>query len=97
MGLPLITTDTPGCRDVVEDQVNGLLTPPRDPIALSKAILQLAQRPDLRERFARAARERAVQRFDLSVVVAETRRVYQELLVRKKPKERGVPALAVSR
>ena len=51
MGLPLITTDTPGCRDVVEDGVNGLRVPARDPAALGRAIVSLLERPDLRRRF----------------------------------------------
>ena len=41
MGLPLVTTDSPGCNDVVADGVNGFLTPLRDPAALSQAIQRL--------------------------------------------------------
>ena len=83
MGLPLVTTDSPGCSDVVENGVNGILTPPRDRAALSQAILDLLGRPDVRQRFGQESRQRAVERFDLSVVVDETRRHYRELLERK--------------
>jgi glycosyltransferase involved in cell wall biosynthesis len=83
MGLPLITTDTPGCNDVVEDGVNGLLTPARNPVALSKAIARLLAEPDLRKRFGGESRQRAVERFDLEHVVTQTRRLYSELLARK--------------
>jgi glycosyltransferase involved in cell wall biosynthesis len=41
MGLPLITTDTPGCRDVVHDGWNGILVPPRNVKALTGALLRL--------------------------------------------------------
>jgi glycosyltransferase involved in cell wall biosynthesis len=89
MGLPLIATDTPGCNDVVEHGVNGCLVPVNDTPALIQAIEQLLQRPDLRRTFGRTSRERAVDRFDLSVVVERTRSLYQELIVRKTPLARS--------
>ncbi len=55
MGLPLITTDSPGCNDVVEDGVNGCLVPARDPAALSRAIGDLLNQPEVRQRFGRAS------------------------------------------
>jgi glycosyltransferase involved in cell wall biosynthesis len=84
MGLPLVTTDSPGCSDVVVDGVNGLLTPPRDPAALSGAIEKLLGQPDLRHCFGRVSRQRAVELFDIGVVVAKTRLHYLEMLARKK-------------
>jgi glycosyltransferase involved in cell wall biosynthesis len=83
MGLPLITTDAPGCNDVVEDGVNGALVPAHDSAALSHAIVRLLGQPELCRRFGQASRQRAVERFDLSVVVEQTRRHYAELLARK--------------
>jgi glycosyltransferase involved in cell wall biosynthesis len=96
MGLPLITTTAPGCNEVVEEGVNGSLVPPRNPAALSRAILNLLGSPDQRRRFGRASRERAVERFDLSVIAARTHALYQQLLARKAPEvcatlDRGVP------
>jgi glycosyltransferase involved in cell wall biosynthesis len=82
MRLPLITTNVPGCNDVVEDGVNGFLTPARNPQALCEALVTLLARPDLRERFGHVSRQRAVERFDLSLVVAQTHRLYSELLAR---------------
>ena len=94
MGLPLVTTDTPGCKDVVEDGVNGSLVPARDAEALARAVRRLLMQPELRERFGRESRRRAVSLFDLSVVVGQTRALYQELLARKAPAP--VPAGAPS-
>src|SRR5207302_10048881 len=76
MGLPLITTDTPGCNDVVEEGVNGHLVPWRDPDALSHAILKLLQQPNLRCQFGQLSRQRALECFDLSLVVEQTRNHY---------------------
>jgi glycosyltransferase involved in cell wall biosynthesis len=83
MGLPIVTTDTPGCNQVVEDGVNGFLIPTRDADALAQAITRLAADPGLRKRFGIESRRRAVSRFDLSVIAAQTRSVYRELLERK--------------
>ena len=49
-GLPAVTTDVPGCRDVVEDGHNGLLVPPRDANALAEAIAYLVKDTELRQR-----------------------------------------------
>jgi glycosyltransferase involved in cell wall biosynthesis len=83
MGLPLVTTDTPGCKEVVEDGVNGFLVPARDAGALGRAVLTLLGDAELRRRFGRESRRRAVALFDLSVVAGQTRAVYRELLGRK--------------
>jgi len=83
MGLPIVTTDSPGCREVVEHGVNGFLVPPRDPDALAQVILHLVDEPETRERFGRASRQRAVERFDLSRIADQTRSIYRELLARK--------------
>jgi lipopolysaccharide/colanic/teichoic acid biosynthesis glycosyltransferase/glycosyltransferase involved in cell wall biosynthesis len=80
MGLPLVTTDTPGCKEVVEDGVNGFRVPARDAAALARAVLRLLAEPDLRERFGPESRRRAVSLFDLSVVVEQTRALYGEVL-----------------
>ncbi|QSJ20066.1 glycosyltransferase family 4 protein [Nostoc sp. UHCC 0702] len=48
MELPLITTNTPGCKDVVQDNWNGLLVPPKNAKSLATAILQLLKFQDKR-------------------------------------------------
>jgi glycosyltransferase involved in cell wall biosynthesis len=83
LGLPLVTTDAPGCREVVEDGVNGFLVPVRDAEAVARAVVRLLGEPDLRQRFGRESRRRAVSRFDLSVVVERTRALYREVLAAK--------------
>ena len=49
MGLPVVATDIRGCRQVVDDGVNGILIPVRDPKALGAAILRLGGDRTLRE------------------------------------------------
>lgn len=83
MGLPLVAADVPGSREVVEDGVNGFLVPPRDPRAITEAVLRLAGAPELRQRFGESSRRRAVARFDLSVVAERTESLYRDLFAAK--------------
>lgn len=77
---PIVTTDTPGCREVVRPGINGLLVPARDARALAHAIGTLIQRPELRERYGRAGREIAVSEFAEQTVVKNTLALYRDLL-----------------
>ncbi len=55
MGRAIITTDVPGCREVVRHGENGLLVPPRDSSALGGAIEELVANPERRRAWARQA------------------------------------------
>lgn len=79
-GLPIVTTDAPGCRDVVRHGLNGLLVPVRNPEALADALERLAKDPQLRRTMGARGREIAVNEFAVGKVVAETVSVYEELL-----------------
>lgn len=76
MARPIVTTDVAGCRDVVEDEVNGLLVPARDASALAEALGRLVQEPELRQRMGRRARQIAEERFDVNAVIARTLALY---------------------
>ncbi|MGI9628361.1 MAG: glycosyltransferase family 4 protein, partial [Longimicrobiales bacterium] len=80
MELPLVAARNPGCEAVVDHQINGFLVEPQDASGLASKIRELAVQPLLRKRFARASREIAVRRFDLTVVAEMTARHYQRLL-----------------
>ncbi|SCZ67222.1 glycosyltransferase family 4 protein [Thiohalomonas denitrificans] len=80
-GLPIVTTDAPGCREVVIDGDNGLLVPPRDVDALADALEALIQDPDRRREMGLRSRERAEKEFSIDKVVSETLAIYREMLV----------------
>jgi glycosyltransferase involved in cell wall biosynthesis len=71
VGRPIITTNTPGCRDTVDERVNGCLVPFADPEALAEAMQSFLRRPELIPAMARASRMKAERRFDQRPVVAE--------------------------
>ena len=79
-GLPLITTDVPGCREVVTDGVDGLRVPARDAVALAAAMTRLLDDPALAARLGQAARAKALAEFDERIVIERTLAVYGELL-----------------
>jgi glycosyltransferase involved in cell wall biosynthesis len=78
MGKALITTDTVGCREVVDDRVNGLLVPVKDVEALAQAMVRLISNPAMRARMGKAGREKMQREFDERIVVEKTLQVYQQ-------------------
>ena len=65
MGRPVITTDTPGCRETVVTGRNGYLVPPRDVQALTAAMLEFITQPEQIKSMGEVSRELAEQRFDV--------------------------------
>lgn len=78
-GLPIITTDAPGCREIVQHEVNGLLIPIKDAPALAAALRRLCQEPATRQRMGHASRAKALAEFDERLVFEQTLAVYEEL------------------
>lgn len=79
-GRPIVTTDVPGCREIVRDGENGLLVPVRNVEALSTAIKRLIEDSPLRRRMGEQGRKIAEKEFGLQHVISETLLVYQQLL-----------------
>lgn len=85
MGLPLITTHTPGCKEVVRDGWNGLLVPPRNATALAAAILKLLQSPEERLVMGKRSRSHIEAHFSLNLVADAYANIYYQVLGRKPP------------
>lgn len=79
-GCALVTTDVPGCREVVTHGVDGLLVPVRNATALADAIARLDDDRALLTRLGTAARARVLAEFDERIVIDRTLSVYHELL-----------------
>jgi glycosyltransferase involved in cell wall biosynthesis len=79
-GLPIVTCDVPGCREVVRDGDNGLLVPARTVEPLAQALGRLIDDADLRARMGMRSRERAVTEFSIERVVADTLALYRAAL-----------------
>lgn len=70
-GLPVIASNISGIPELVEDNRNGFLIPPRDVGALVAAIERLIQEPDLRRQFGMAGREKIEKEFSLQLNAAK--------------------------
>jgi glycosyltransferase involved in cell wall biosynthesis len=75
-GRAIVTTDTPGCRDICRDGVNGLLVAPGDDDALVDAMRRLVADPSESRRLSAAGREIAESRFGLSIILERTLALY---------------------
>ncbi len=79
-GRAVVTTDMPGCREIVSHRVNGLLVPSRNVEKLAEALAELIQSPELREKLGQAGREKVKRFFSEQQVIGETMQLYEELL-----------------
>lgn len=64
MGRPIITTDTNGCRDTVEDGRSGFLVPVKDVAALTEKMERFIQQPELIAQFGKKAYEICYEKYD---------------------------------
>ena len=78
MGKPVITTDSVGCREVVEPGVNGMLVPVKDPQALADAMLALLQDPGLCQSMGQAGRSKMEREFDEAGVIRRVMESYKQ-------------------
>jgi glycosyltransferase involved in cell wall biosynthesis len=79
-GRAIVTTNAPGCREIVRHGENGLLVPVRNSRALAEALRLLIENADLRAGMGSKGRDIVVQEFSIDRVVRETLDVYRELL-----------------
>ncbi|HEY2151018.1 MAG TPA: glycosyltransferase [Vicinamibacterales bacterium] len=78
-GRPIVATRAGGIPEIVDDEVTGLLVPPRDPHAMAEAIVRTLKDPALRQRMSGAGFDRVRDRFTVERMVAETAAVYQQV------------------
>jgi glycosyltransferase involved in cell wall biosynthesis len=74
-----ITTDVPGCREIIKNEFNGLLVPPRDAVALAEAIERLMIDHDLRTQLAENAYRVVLNEYGIDTVVSKTFATYDKL------------------
>lgn len=72
-GRAIITTDWPGCREPVEDGVNGYMIPVKDAAILAERMQTLAEDPDLLRKMAEAAYETCRTKFEVSIINRQMR------------------------
>ncbi|WP_258727039.1 glycosyltransferase [Cellulomonas sp. NS3] len=79
-GRPVVASAVGGMLDTVQDGTTGVLVPPRDALALARAVRSVVDDPEHAVELGTAARRRAVRRYGWDRVAQQTARVYRELL-----------------
>ncbi len=79
-GLPIVSYDVSGCREVVQDTVNGFLIPFKDRDALFLAVLKLLEDSKLRYEMGKKGRNMILKDFTQEKIAAETISVWNEFL-----------------
>jgi glycosyltransferase involved in cell wall biosynthesis len=79
-GLPMIVTNVGGNPEAVVDRETGLVVPPRDPGAIGRAALSLAEDVGLRQRLGAASLLRVQKEFSIESCVSAHKGLYDQLL-----------------
>ena len=80
IGRPIITTQSIGCKDTVDDGVNGFLIAPKEVEPLVEKLRLLIDDAALRQKMGKASREKAERDFSLDVVIERHLNIYNELI-----------------
>ena len=78
-GTPVVASDIPASRTMLIDNEAAVLVPPKDHVALARALMRVAANPDKRQRMAEAGRQRA-RDFAWSTIADRVLAYYEELL-----------------
>lgn len=82
-GIPAITTDVGGCKEIVEPGKNGILVPLMDSSALREAVLWMHNHPDERRDMGKQARVTVKERYDHVILIEKLISVHRSLIDNK--------------
>jgi glycosyltransferase involved in cell wall biosynthesis len=84
VGLPVLSTDLPGIRELIDDGLSGRVISARDPLWLAGALETLFDSPELRERMARRARTKVERLFTATRNVSDLARLFFEAVATRR-------------
>ena len=79
MSLPIITTNVPGCKDIIKDEYSGLLVPVKDEINLSNAIKNFLDNQENAITFGKNARKIVLKKFTTNLINYQILKLYKSL------------------
>lgn len=80
IGRPIVTCNVPGCRECVDDGINGFLVPVRDAAQLAQSLRKLMLSEDMRISMGKESREKMLKEMTLEKVTQQTFQFYDKLL-----------------
>ena len=76
MECTIITTNVPGCNDIVEHGKSGLLVPLKDSLSIFLALKMFINNPNLKKKFGKAARKKTKLYFNDEIINSQTEELY---------------------
>ncbi|MBE6303103.1 MAG: glycosyltransferase family 4 protein [Bacteroidales bacterium] len=84
MGKPIITTNIPGCRETVDNEVNGFLVAVKKADSLAEAMIRFIELPKEKKlAMSKASHKKALKEFDVNNVLIQYRDIVDELLEKR--------------
>ena len=80
MEKPIITTNVPGCKEIIDHGHSGLIVSPKDSASLESAILLLIRNQDLAFKLAKNTRSKVIKEFEVNQINFETLNQYENLM-----------------
>jgi glycosyltransferase involved in cell wall biosynthesis len=77
---PVISTNVGGIAEILEDEVNGLLTAKQNPEMLAEKIIYLFNNKELEEKFVTLSYEKLISNYSASVMAQKTLKEYKNIL-----------------
>jgi len=78
---PIVTTDAPGCREIVRDGYNGILVPIKNVQALAEGLKILIHNKKLRKEMGSNGHELVLSEFSIEKVIQDTLALYQGMII----------------
>lgn len=75
-GLPLITTDVPGCRQMISND-NGILIEAKSATSIANAVITLVNNPELRKAMGLRSRSMALEKLDFKHIINSYFKIYK--------------------
>jgi glycosyltransferase involved in cell wall biosynthesis len=98
LGKPIIATDVPGCRETVDDGLNGFLCKVKDPVDLAAKMTQMMNlNENSLRRMGTHSRNLAVTKFDQNIVIRKYQTAVGSLQKNSLPEVQVAPALQMVR
>ena len=76
MGLPIITTDVPGCREIIDHNINGILIKSKCEDELKKAIIFYLDNPSIAIEYGKRLRAKVIKRFNKRTINKKIIEIY---------------------
>jgi len=80
MQIPVITSKVSGIEELVENNVNGILVPQKNPLAIADAIEKMLNSPNLMRKIGRAGKQKVIKEFNIKKETKKLEKMFREIV-----------------